>query len=183
MVISFINIGLFRWPALNEFHEAGWGVLWSWSGASRLHQAGWLTLRFCSAPPGADGGSRAGLGGVPGAEFIPGVSGCDLHGRRETGTGRCLGRRQKCQRSGGSFGTCVLLPMGDIYNGCPGHSVWAPKLLGTEQGGPVGAAPPWRDELCSRSSGSKQIVDNRLLSIPFMWSGKFRCLTCFFAWD
>ena len=110
----------------------------------------------------------AGLGCTPGAEFTPGVSGCDLHGGWKAGTGRHLGHRQKCQLGGGLFGTCVLLPMGDVYNGCPGHSVWAPKLLGTERGGPVGAAPPWRDELCSWSSRSKHIDDNCLLIIPFM---------------
>lgn len=138
-------------------------------------------LRCGSVLPLLELTAAAGLGCMLGAEFIPGVSGCDLHGRWKTGTGGCLGHRQKCRWGGGSFGTCVLLPMGDIYNGCPGHSVWAPKLLGTEQDGPVGAAPPWRDELCSWSSGSKQIVDNCLLSIPLMRSGKFRCLTCFFT--
>lgn len=179
MVFSFINIWLLRWPALSAFHEAAWGVLWSRSGASPLHQAGWLMLRFCSAPPGADSSSRAGLhaGGRVHPWSVRVWPPWEVEGR----DWQAPGARQKCRRGWGLFGTCVLLLMGDVYNGCPGHSVWAPKLLGTERGGPVGAAPPWRDALCSWSSGSKHIDDNCLLIIPFMWIGKFRCLTCFSA--
>lgn len=124
------------------------------SGASRLHQAGWLTLQFCSAPPGADGGSRAGLGGVPGAEFIPGVSGCDLNGRRKTGTGRCLGADRNVRAVGDWI--WHMRPAADkvtFIMAARGHSVWAPKLLGTEQGGPVGAAPPGEMSCAPRSSG------------------------------
>ena len=125
---------------------------------------GGLWLWFCSAPPGADTTGWAACRGQSSPLEFQGVT---FMGGKKAGTGRHLRHRQKCQLGGELFGIHVLLPMGDVYNGCPGQSVWAPKLLGREWGGLVGAAPPWRDELCSGSSWSKHIV-NDYLSIPFI---------------